>query len=91
MNKNVKKISVIIIAWILICSTFITNAAVVSDNDGFAFVTKQQLMDLQTELSKTIDTYNDSLSNKIDGAISTYLAGVKLQLPSTRRKIIIRN
>lgn len=88
MNKNVKKISVIIFAWILICSTLITNAAVVSDNDGSAFITKQQFMDLQTELSKIIDTYNVSLSNKIDGVIANYLAGIKLQLKSTRRKII---
>lgn len=88
MYKNNKKYSVIIISWLLLCFTLLTNAAIVSDSDGTAFVTKKQFTDLQSQLSETIETYNNSLNNKIDGVISSYLAGLKLQLKATRRKII---
>lgn len=53
-------------------------AAVISDNDGAAFVTKADFDALKFSFAKQIDDYNKSIDNKIDGAIAQYLAGIAL-------------
>ena len=53
-------------------------AAVVSDNDGSAFITKAEFDSLKNNFQSQIDQYNTSIDSKIDGAISSYLAGIKL-------------
>ena len=50
-------------------------AAVVSDNDGSAFVTKSEFEDLKKNFNKQIERYNQSLDNKIDGKIADFLGG----------------
>ena len=55
------------------------NAAIVSDNDGSAFVTKAEFESLKENFSNQIKNYNDSIDKKIDGAIASYLAGIKLE------------
>ena len=63
---------------IILCLSFITNsfAAIVSDNDGSAFVTKAEFDALKKNFSSQIDNYNESIDKKIDGAIAAYLAGL---------------
>ena len=51
-------------------------AAIVSDNDGQSFVTKKEFEDLKNNFNEQIDRYNNSLDNKIDGAIANYLSGI---------------
>ena len=53
-------------------------AAVVSDNDGSAFVTKAEFEELKADFASKIDEYNAALDGKIDGVISLYLSGLKL-------------
>ncbi len=53
-------------------------AAVVSDNDGSAFITKAEFDSLKNSFQSQIDQYNTSLDSKIDGAIASYLAGIKV-------------
>ena len=53
-------------------------AAVVSDNDGSAFVTKAEFEALKSNFVNQVDNYNDSIDSKIDGAIAAYLAGTQL-------------
>ena len=60
-----------------------TLAAVVSDNDGAAFVTKAEFEALKTNFATQINNYNDSIDKKIDGAIASYLAGIQLSQPPT--------
>ena len=48
-------------------------AAVVADNDGSAFVTKSEFEVLKKNFNDQIDKYNNSIDNKIDGAIASYL------------------
>ncbi len=55
------------------------NAAIVSDNDGSAFFTKSEFESLKENFSNQIKNYNDSIDKKIDGAIASYLAGIKLE------------
>ena len=52
-------------------------AAVVSDNDGAAFITKAEFDSLKNTFQGQIDSYNKNIDNKIEGAINSYLAGVK--------------
>ena len=61
---------------VLIVQTF-AFAAAVSDNDGSAFITKAEFDSLKNNFQSQLDKYNKNIDNKIEGAISSYLAGVK--------------
>ena len=77
MIKNcVKKISAIIII-ALIVNIMTPYAAIVSDNDGTAFVTKSEFDALKKNFNEQITIYENSIDGKIDGAIAAYLAGMK--------------
>lgn len=80
LMKRIKHI-VLIIA--LSINTF---AAVVSDDDGSAFVTKAEFESLKDSFSRQINDYNLSIDGKIDGAIASYLAGIRLS-----KKEILKN
>lgn len=71
----IKKIISIFFIFIISVNSF---AAIVSDNDGSAFVTKAEFEALKNSFSKQLDDYNASIDGKIDGAIASYLAGIKL-------------
>ena len=58
-------------------------AAVVSDNDGSAFITKAEFDSLKNNFQSQIDSYNTNIDNKIDAAISAYLAGIKIEKTTT--------
>ena len=70
-----KKLSALALVIILCAESF---AAVVSDNDGSAFVTKAEFEAMKKDFAKQVDNYNDSIDAKIDGAIASYLAGFKV-------------
>ena len=53
-------------------------AGIVNDNDGSAFVTKAELEELKKGFANQITNYNTSIDSKIDGAIASYLEGVRL-------------
>ncbi len=53
-------------------------AAIVSDNDGSAFITKAEFDSLKNNFQNQIDQYNTSIDSKIDGAIAAYLAGIRV-------------
>ena len=79
------------IAWVLIVLMGINAfAAVVSDNDESAFITKAEFDSLKNNFQNQIDQYNTSIDSKIDGAIASYLAGIKVEkmtdLPSLVEK-----
>ncbi len=58
--------------------------AVVSDNDGSAFITKAEFDSLKNNFQSQIDQYNTSIDSKIDGAIASYLAGINLTKQQTK-------
>ena len=60
---------------VLICT--LSFGAVVSDNDGSAFITKPEFDSLKNSFQAQLDLYNTSIDSKIDTAISLYLAGIK--------------
>ena len=67
-----------ILLFIIILFIFETNAAIVSDNDGSAFVTKAEFESLKGNFAGQIKNYETSIDKKVDGAIASYLAGVNL-------------
>lgn len=73
----IKKYNMLLLVF-LITFSFVTNAAIVSDNDGSAFVTKAEFESLKKSFASQVEQYNTSIDSKIDGAIASYLAGVKL-------------
>ena len=54
-------------------------AAVVSDNDGSAFITKAEFDSLKNNFQAQLDSYNSSIDSKIDSAIASYLAGITVE------------
>ena len=73
--KTAKKALCLIFVLLLSINSF---AAIVSDNDGSAFVTKNEFEALKDDFATQVENYETSIDGKIDGAISAYLAGIKL-------------
>lgn len=74
-----QKIAVILIVLLCIENSI---AAVVSSDDGAAFVTKAEFEAMKSDFDLQIERYNDSIDNKIDGAIASYLAGTRVDEPT---------
>ena len=74
-----KKALCLIFAFLFSIESF---AAIVSDNDGSAFVTKAEFEALKLSFSDQILNYNNSIDGKIDGFIAAYLSGIKLDKKS---------
>ena len=79
MRKSTKDFIKRRIAWLLIVLMSINSfAAVVGDNDGAAFITKEEFESLKNDFQTQINRYNTSLDSKISGAIATYLEGINV-------------
>ena len=78
MNKYQKIFKKVLSLMIIIIFCVDNYAAVVSDNDGSAFVTKAEFEALKEGFNDQIDNYNSSIDSKIDGAIASYLQGIKM-------------
>lgn len=74
MLNKIKKICLLLFSIYL--ASFNSFAAVVSDNDGSAFITKSEFDSLKNDFQSQIDKYNSTIDSKIDDAISQYLAGI---------------
>ena len=75
-RKMLKKALCLIFAFLLSIESF---AAVVSDNDGSAFITKAEFDSLKNSFQSQLDSYNTGIDNKIDNAIASYIAGISIQ------------
>lgn len=78
--KKLKRIITIICIIILCANSF---GAVVSDNDGSAFITKAEFDSLKNNFQSKLDQYNTNIDNKIDAAIASYLSGINISLQRT--------
>ena len=79
MKSKFKKIISLFIVVILSIDSY---AAVVSDNDGSAFITKAEFDSLKNDFQTKLDSYNANIDSKIDNAIASYLAGIKNEATS---------
>ena len=88
-NNLLKKMTKKAFAIFIVSSLSFNNfAAIVSDNDGSAFVTKAEFEGLKNDFSKQIQQYNESIDSKIDGAIASYLAGIQLAKKETLESLL---
>ena len=78
MKKSTKFIKKALALFLVVLISIESFAAVVSDDDGSAFVTKAEFEALKTDFAQQIVNYNTSIDSKIDGAIAQYLSGVNL-------------
>ena len=74
-NKMIKLYKRIIGLFIIVVMN-INSYAAIGANDGSAFVTKAEFDALVNTFNEQMDTYENSLSSKIDGAIANYLSGL---------------
>lgn len=81
MKKIIRLMAILLIVFLSISSY----AAVVSDNDGAAFITKAEYDSLKAEFQAQLNEYNQGIDNKIEDAIANYLAGI-----STARTLVIK-
>ena len=85
LQKLTKRLTIFILIFILCINNF---AAVVSDNDGSAFVTKSEFDALKNSFASQIENYNNSIEQKIDGAIAAYLAGLRVSTRYVLKSIL---
>ena len=91
MLTNIKKNIIFkkVLCFVFIFLLGINNiAAVISDNDGAAFITKAEFEALKKNFASQIEQYNISIDNKLDGAIAYYLAGVNLQRKEDKKLLL---
>ena len=78
MNNGLGLIKRVVALFLVLLLSIENFAAVVSDNDGSAFITKAEFEALKQTFADQINNYNYSIDNKIDGAIAAYLAGMRV-------------
>ena len=78
MKKVNKKIMNIISFLLIVAFCIKPFAAVVSDNDGAAFITKAEFDSYKNEFQTRLNSFNSNIDNKISDAISSYLSGVRV-------------
>ena len=79
MKKSTRIVKRILALFLVALMSIENFAAVVSDNDGSAFITKAEFDSLKNNFQNQIDQYNTSIDSKIDGAIASYLSGIKTE------------
>ena len=90
MRNNIKKILIKCVAAFILLSLN-TFAAVVSDNDGSAFITKAEFDSLKNNFQSQIDQYNTNIDNKIDAAVASYIAGSKMEKTTVENMPVAAN
>ena len=83
MRKSTKLIKKFLALFLVVLMSIDGFAAVVSDNDGAAFITKAEFDSLKNDFVSQLNEYNKNIDNKLSDAIATYLAGVKAGATTT--------
>ena len=78
MRKSTRIVKRLLALFLVVLMSIESIGAVVSDNDGSAFITKAEFDSLKNNFQSQIDQYNTSIDSKIDGAIASYLAGINV-------------
>ena len=87
MKKSTRIVKKLLALFLVVLMSINTFGAVVSDNDGSAFITKAEFDSLKNDFQSQIDQYNTSIDAKIDGAISSYLAGINVSTAESKANL----
>ncbi len=90
MRKSTRIVKRLLALFLVVLMSIESFGAVVSDNDGSAFITKAEFDSLKNDFQSQIDQYNTSIDSKIDGAIASYLSGISLEKKSSK-PILVSN
>ena len=85
MRKGLRLTKRLVALFLVLLLSIESLAAVVSDNDGSAFITKAEFDSLKNNFQSQIDQYNTSIDSKIDGAITSYLSGINISKEVTHK------
>ena len=88
MSKGTRLIKRVAALFLVLLFSIESFAAIVSDNDGSAFITKAEFDSLKNDFQAQIDNYNTSIDSKIDGAIAAYLAGIRVAKVTEESSIV---
>ena len=88
MRKSTRIVKRALALFLVVLMSINTMGAVVSDNDGSAFITKAEFDSLKNNFQNQIDQYNTSIDSKIDGAIASYLSGIKVDTKTTINPLV---
>ena len=91
MSKGTRLIKRMAALFLVLLLSIESYGAVVSDNDGSAFITKAEFDSLKNDFQAQIDNYNTSIDSKIDGAIAAYLAGIKVNMTGTETVLYFKS
>lgn len=83
MNLPLKKLFLILSLAIFLVAPESSYSALVSDNDGAAFVTPAEFDSLRNQFSQQINTMLSDIDSKIDNSINQYLTGIKIAKTTT--------
>ena len=83
MKNSTQLLRRILATFLVVLISINSFAAVVGDNDGAAFITKAEFESLKNDFQSQINRYNSSLDTKIDGAIASYISGLKIDIKPT--------
>ena len=67
MRKSTRIVKKLLALFLVVLMSIESIGAVVSDNDGSAFITKAEFDSLKNNFQSQIDQYNTSIDSKIDG------------------------
>ncbi|MBR1453786.1 MAG: hypothetical protein IJ593_03985 [Lachnospiraceae bacterium] len=79
MNKSTKIVKKLLALFLVVLMSIESFGAIVSDNDGSAFITKAEFDSKVNEFNTEINRYETSIDAKLQGAISSYVEGVRIQ------------
>ncbi|MBP3201158.1 MAG: hypothetical protein J6M39_05885 [Lachnospiraceae bacterium] len=88
MRKSTRIVKRLLALFLVVLMSINSFGAVVSDNDGSAFITKAEFDSLKNNFQAQIDQYNTSIDSKIDGAIASYLAGINVAKKTTKKIVL---
>ncbi len=91
MKKSTKYAKKLLALFLVVLMSIDSFAAVVSDNDGAAFITKAEFDSLKNDFQAELNIINSGIDNKIDGASNAYLTGIKQTKTEVRYKLIESN
>ena len=86
ISNDLKKFISIFV--IIIFGALNSFAAVVSDNDGAAFITKAEFDSLNNTFQAALNEFNTGIDNKLNDAISSYLSGIKQETEEAIKPLV---
>ena len=90
MKRSTRIVKKSLALFLVVLMSINTFAAVVGDNDGAAFITKAEFDSLKNDFQSQLDRYNSSIDNKIDGAIASYLGGIKINKTGSAQSVLYK-